>query len=273
MGKIHEALRKATGPARGRGVPDRSDRGAGDAEMARVAARFGSTSGSRDLNPNLVTLAGPHSPIAEQYRTLKTNVLAASNDSPVKIVVVTSGVPGEGKGVTSVNLACVLAEDADKQVVIVDADLRKPDVQNLLGLDNQRGLSDYLAGGTMLEMVLQRSRLPNLWALPSGQVPPNPAELLAGKRMDDLLARLRRDYDYVVIDTPPVISTSDAGVLAPRVDGTLLVVRMGETPRQVARQAAELLAKARANVLGTVLTGLDSDLKDYFYYPYGAQER
>jgi capsular exopolysaccharide synthesis family protein len=150
-----------------------------------------------------------------------------------------------------------LAEESGRRVVVVDAHLREPSLHALLGVDNQRGLADYLGGGTMLEMVLQRSRLVNLWILPAGRVPTNPAELLGGKRMDDLLARLRRDYDYIVIDTPSVVSTADASVLASRGDGVVLVVRMQRTPREVARHAVELLRKVQANLVGTVLTGVD----------------
>ncbi|MCG3133162.1 MAG: putative tyrosine-protein kinase YveL [Planctomycetes bacterium] len=188
------------------------------------------------------------------------------------MLVVTSSVPGEGKSVTAANLACVLAEDPDKKVILIDADMRKPTAHRLFGVDNHRGLSDYLSGGSMLEMALQRSRLPNLWVLPAGHSPANPTELLSGKRMEDLVARLRRDYNWVVVDTPPVIATTDAAVLSPRVDGTVLVVRMERTQRDVSKHAVELLRKSRANVVGTVLTGLQGAVQDYYYYPsYGRE--
>lgn len=221
-----------------------------------------------DVDPHLVPVADPHSPLSEQYRALRTNLLALAGPAKWKVFVVTSSVPGEGKSVSSANLACTLAEQPDRKVVLVDADMRKATQHKLFAVDNQRGLSDYLAGGSMLEMSLQRSRLANLWVLPAGRAPANPAELLSGKRMEDLLARLRRDYDFVVIDTPPVVSTTDAAVLSPRADGTLLVIRMGVTQRDVVKHAAELLKKSRANVVGTVLTGLQGAVKDYFYYPY-----
>ncbi len=296
MGKMHDALRKAEGdrarrttavapapaptpvaPPPVEDVDGESPAAVVDAAAPLVAPPLPSVAARRpgghgDVDAHLVLLTDPHSAHAEQYRAVRTNILAMSPEKPIQIVVVTSSVPSEGKSVSSVNLACTMAEELDRKVVLIDADMRKPTMHKLMGLDNQRGLSDYLTGGCMLEMVLQRCRLPNLWVLPSGRVPPNPAELLGGKRMDDLLARLRRDYDFVVIDSPPVISTTDPGVISPRVDGTVLVVRMEKTPRDVSKRALEQLKKARANVLGTLLTGLEGDVKDYYYYPYDQQQ-
>jgi capsular exopolysaccharide synthesis family protein len=275
VGKIQQALRKAE-QTRSKNAAEGLSQG-GDGGPAGVQGGGSGTAmayalsaaiGEGEVDPHVVPLVDPRSPLAEQYRTLRTNVLALAPEQPLKVLVVTSAVPAEGKSLTALNLACVLAEDARRRVVVIDADLRKPTLHKLVGIDNQRGLADYLVGGTMLEMVVQRTRMPNLWMLPAGRIPPNPAELLSGKRMDDLLARLRREYDHVVIDTPPVVSTTDAAVLGPRVDGMLLVVRMERTPREVARHAVELLRKARANVVGTVLTCLENDVKDYYYYPY-----
>ena len=281
MGKMQEALKKAE-ETRSRNVASGTTTGSGSHGSITGTGPAGTGTAtsftlqaairSGEVDPHLVALVEPRSPLAEQYRTLRTNLSALSPESPLKVFVVTSAVPNEGKSVTSLNLACTFAEEVDKRVVVIDADMRKPTLHKLLGIDNQRGLADYLGGGTMLEMVLQRSRLPNLWVMPAGRIPPNPSELLGGKRMDDLLARLRRDYNCVVIDTPPVVSTTDAGVLSPKGDGTVLVVRMERTPREVARHAVELLRKARANLVGTVLTGLEGDIKDYYYIPYGSQK-
>lgn len=277
MGKMQEAMRRAE-EARAKNAPavaEPAERGsAAPSPFATATAasfQISAQMRSGEVDPHLVALTEPRSPLAEQYRTLRTNLMALSPGQPLKIFVVTSSVPNEGKSVTSLNLAAMFAEEVDKRVVVVDADMRKPTLHKLLGIDNQRGLADYLGGGTMLEMVVQRTYLPNLWILPSGRIPPNPSELLGGKRMDDLLARLRRDYDYVLIDTPPVVSTTDAGVLSPRVDGTVLVVRMERTPREVARHAVELLRKARANLVGSVLTGVEG-AQDAYYYPYGGKQ-
>jgi capsular exopolysaccharide synthesis family protein len=270
MGKMQEALRKAeetrTRKVEEAQADDAQPTGApADKDATATAFAIAPQLREGEVDPHLVAITEPRSPLAEQYRALRTNLLALGPEHPLKVIVVTSAVAGEGKSVTALNLAACLAEVEGKRVAAVDADLRRPSLHRLMGLDNQRGLADYLSGGTMLEMVLQRSRTPNLWALPAGRTPPNPAELLGGKRMDDLLARLRREYDHVVIDTPPAVATTDAGILAPRCDGTVLVVRMFQTPRSAARHAAELLRKARANVVGTVLTGLEGDVKDYYY--------
>ena len=277
MGKLHDALKKSTpkapaprggssqasasaaaqvaeAPSKGPAAAGAS--GATPAAAASSAPIYVPSAMRGDVDAHLVPVADPRSEIADQYRTLRTNLLAVAKENNWKAFVVTSAVAGEGKSITAANLACSLAEQSDRKVVLLDADLRTPTQHTLLAVDNQRGLSDYLAGGSMLEMALQRSRLSNLWVLPAGRTPANPAELLAGKRLDDLVARLRRDYDYVVIDTPPVVTATDAAVLAPRADGTLLVVRMEQTQRDVVKHALELLKKARANVLGTVLTAL-----------------
>lgn len=302
MGKLHDALRKAENErqrtaaktpvrvARPAPVSAVADAGSEDgpapdqqgvvaavqAPVAAgtaqkiVAANFAGALYRGEADAHLIPLCEPHSPIAEQYRSFRTNLLATAQVHGLKVFVLTSSVPGEGKSVSSANLACVLAEDPEKKVVLIDGDLRKPTIHRLLGVDNHRGLSDYLAGGSMLEMALQRSRLPNLWVLPAGHAPANPTELLAGKRMEDLIARLRRDYDWVVIDTPPVVAATDASVLSPRADGTVLVVRMGSTQQDVVRHAVELLRKGRGNVVGTLLTGLSGELQDYHYYPRAA---
>src|SRR5882724_746039 len=206
MGKIQEALRKAEETRAQHLETGKAAEAVSGGLGAGTATSFALSAALRagEVDPHLVALTEPRSPHADQYRALRDGLLAAQSAQPVKVFVITSAVAHEGRTVTALNLACTLAEDTTKRVVVVDADLRKPALHKLLGIDNQRGLADYLAGGTMLEMVIQRSRLQNLWAMPSGRVPPNPAELLGGKRMDDVLARLRRDYDYVVIDTLPV---------------------------------------------------------------------
>jgi capsular exopolysaccharide synthesis family protein len=263
MGKMQEALRKAQ-ETRSRKAPAAAER-EGAAPAARSAGGAGvttsaaltSTARAGDVDPRLVALSAPTSETAEQYRTLKANLLGLSAEAPPKVFAVTGAAPGDGKTVTAVNLACSLAEETGRRVVVIDADMRRPSVHKLLGIDNQRGLADYLSGGTMIEMVLQRSRLPNLWAVPAGRVPPNPAELLGGKGMGDLLARLRRDYDFVVVDTPSVVSSPDAAVLSPRIDVTLVAVRMGETPRGAVRDAVETLRRADATYVAAVLTGVE----------------
>jgi len=252
MGKIFEALKKAE-----------KER----VKLIKKAGRDPSALGVGDgeIDPHLVAYFDRMSPISEQYRQLRTNLASLHPDKPPRSFVLTSSKEGEGKTVTTMNLALTLADDKETRVVVVDADLRNPTVHRLLGLDNQRGLSDFLAGNVMLEVVLQRSRLPNLFVLPSGRPPKNPGELLSGKKMDDLLTRLGRDYAYVVVDTPAISSGTDSTVVSSKTDGSILVVRMGSTTKADISKTTDLLQKARTKVLGTILTHVDPVMKDYHY--------
>ena len=146
--------------------------------------------------------------------------------------------------------------------------MRNPAIHRLFGIDNQRGLSDYLAGNVMLELITQRSRLQNLTIVPAGRLPGKPADLIAGQRMEDMLRRLAKDYDYVLIDAPPLRKTSEAAVIAPHTDGVLVVVKLGSTPREVAAKAVHGLRKARVRLLGSVATHLAPVIEDYDYHPY-----
>jgi capsular exopolysaccharide synthesis family protein len=249
MGKMQRALRKSE---------EMRVRAAGDAAESGVAVPLprGTSMTGGEANPDLVFLTDPKSLQAEQFRMLRDRLLMLSPNEPLKALLVTSGARGEGKSVAAANLACAFAENEERRVVVVDANMRAPSLHDLLALDNQKGLSDYLGGGTMLEMVVQRTRLPNLWALPAGRVASNAQELLAGKRMDDLLARLRRDYDTVIFDTPSADSIGDAAVLAARCDGSIVVVRMERTHRDAAKKAVETLKRSQANVLGVLATGV-----------------
>ncbi len=258
MGKMHDALKKARHAlpiAVDTAVDSPSQEGPAGERPTSAAI---TNSFRSDLDPHLVTLLDPGGSHANQYRILQRNLVTVGETQSVAVVIVTSAASGEGKSLSAANLACALAEDAERKVALVDADLMMPTLHGLFGLDNHRGLSDYLAGGTMLELVIQKCRLPNLWVLPAGHVPPSSTDLLGGKRMDDLLARLRRDYDYVVIDTPAVGASPDAAVIGPRCDGAVLVVRMNATPAERSRQAVERLQESDTVVLGLLLTGLES---------------
>jgi capsular exopolysaccharide synthesis family protein len=254
MGKVFEALKKAEKERL------KLIKQAG-ADPAAIAMADG------EVDPHLVAYYDRMSPVTEQYRALKTNLATMHAEEPPKAIVMTSARDGEGKTTTALNLAVTLADDKECRVVVIDADLRTPSVHLRFGIDNQRGLSDYLSGSVMLEVVLQRSRLANLSLLPSGRLPGNPGELLASKKMDDLLSRLTRDYDYVVIDAPPVSVGTDAAVLAGKTDGAVLVVKLSDTPKREIHAAVDLLAQSRVTLLGTVLTHLPPVMKDYHYAP------
>ena len=255
MGKMFQALKKA------------------EKERAKLLKKAGENPaaldpGDGEIDPHLVTYFDRMSPISEQYRTLRTNLKGIDSERPPRTFTVTSAIPREGKSISALNLALTFADDKQSRVVVVDADLRKPSIHKLMTVDNQRGLSDFLAGNVMLELVLQRTRMANLSVIPAGRLSSNPSEMLSGSRMDDLLTRLSRDFNYVILDTPPVVSITDAAIVGPKTDGVLLVLKLGETPKPVAAQAVDLLEKANARVLGTVLTHLSPEMKDYYYYPY-----
>jgi exopolysaccharide transport family protein len=214
----------------------------------------------------LVTHSRPQSQMAESYRALRTSLLLSNLGTPPKVVMVTSARPQEGKTTTSINTAVVLAQKGVR-VLLIDADLRRPSIHKTLGLGPRTGLSNVLTGSTSLDQAILRSAvLSNLFILPAGTPPPNPAELLASTNMRDLLLDLRDKYDHIVIDTPPTLSVTDAVVLSPRVDAIVLVIRSGQTTKQALRRSRDILMQVNARVTGVLLNAVDLTSPDYYYY-------
>ncbi len=214
----------------------------------------------------LVTQVRPQSQMAESYRALRTSLLLSNLGAPPKVIMVTSSLPQEGKTTTSINCAIVLAQK-DVRVLLIDADLRRPSIHKTLGMGPRSGLSNVLTGSTTLEQAITRSTiLPNLFILPAGTPPPNPAELLASTNMRDMLEQLREQYDHIVVDTPPSLSVTDAVVLSPRADAVVLVIRSGKTTKQALRRARDILAQVNAKVVGVLLNAVDLSSPDYYYY-------
>lgn len=219
-----------------------------------------------DYVSNLITLSDPRSPIAEAYRTLRTNLDFSSLDHPLKSMVVTSAGPEEGKSTTLANLAVTTAQ-AGRQVILVDCDLRRPRLHELFNVSNESGLTTMVVNETaMKQPPLHETGITGLQLLPSGPQPPNPVELLASRRMAEVIELLTGQADMVLFDTPPVIAVTDAAVLASRVDGVLLVINAGSTKRDYVRQAQALLQKVNARVVGTVLTNVAFDATLHRYY-------
>jgi len=213
-----------------------------------------------------VTQVRPQSQMAESYRALRTSLLLSNLGAPPKVIMVTSARPQEGKTTTSINTAIVLAQKGVR-VLLVDADLRRPSVHKALGMGPRSGLSNVLTGSATLQQTITSSAiLPNLFIMPAGTPPPNPAELLASSNMRDLLAELREMYDHIVIDTPPTLSVTDAVVLSPRADATILVIRSGHTTKQALRRARDILMQVNAHVAGVLLNAVDLTSPDYYYY-------
>jgi non-specific protein-tyrosine kinase len=200
----------------------------------------------------LITLRDPGSAAAEAYRTLRTNIQFSSLDRPLKTLLITSTAPDEGKSVTLANLAVTMAQ-AEQRVLMVDCDLRRPSLHSLFGLSNERGLTSAILEQGEGELPIQATSVPGLSLLASGPLPPRPADLLGSRRMGAMVERLRASADMVLIDTPPVVAVSDAAVLAPQVDGVLLVLQAGHTRRDRAREARQILEKVKAHIIGVVL--------------------
>lgn len=214
-------------------------------------------------NP-LITQLDSRSPRSEAFRGLRTNLRFVDVDAPPKVVVLTSCVSAEGKSTTTCNLGLTMAS-AGMRTIVVEADLRSPSVADYMGLEGAVGLTDVLSGGARLDDVLQQWGDLPLQVLASGELPPNPSELLSSAQMVDLLAQLRKRADFVLVDTPPVIPVTDAAVLARECDGAILVVRYGRADKELVRRAMDSLDKVGTRLLGTVLTMTPMKGKQGYY--------
>lgn len=204
--------------------------------------------------------------VREAYKTLRTNVsFALTGENKSKVVVVTSSLQGEGKSMTAVNLAISYAM-TDCKVLIVDCDMRRPKLARLLHMGNKVGMSNLLMDPSLLDLAIMHTETAGLDVILSGNIPPNPSELLGSQRMQTLLEELKRRYDYIFIDSPPVNMVTDAVVLAPISDGVLFLVRANQSERGAVTRALDQLEYAKAKVLGFVLNGLE---RERSYYGYG----
>lgn len=207
------------------------------------------------------------SPISEAYRAIRTNLqFAAAGEGQVKTIGFTSALPSEGKSTTVANLAIVIAQDS-KRVLLIDCDLRRPVVHRSFGLPN-RGLTNCFADGLELTDVIQHGVYPGLDVVTAGPIPPNPAELLGSPKMQDLLRSVEDDYDYILLDLPPILVVTDAAVIGSKVDGVILVVGSGDISPDEAKQAKSLLEKGRTNILGVVLNKVPQRQHGSYYYYY-----
>ena len=185
----------------------------------------------------------------------------------MQTITVTSTAPGEGKSTTSANLAISLAQQ-DHQVLLIDADMRKPTNHYTFQVENRRGLINVLTKLSEAKDVIQETFIENVSIMTSGPIPPNPAELLGSKRMDWLLQEMMKSYDYVIVDSPPVLAVADAQVLASKTDAVVLVTSSGKTEKEAAKKSKDLLLHAGANIAGVVLNRKDKRETQYYYY-YG----
>ncbi|MGY1802952.1 polysaccharide biosynthesis tyrosine autokinase [Blastococcus sp. SYSU D00922] len=223
---------------------------------------------SRLDEKHVITAADDHTPTAEAFRAIRTNLQFLDVDNPPKVIVVASSVPGEGKSTLAVNLSTALAQSGSR-VVLLEADLRRPRVTRYMGLVGGAGLTNVLAGTAELHEVLQPWGDGKLSVLAAGPMPPNPSEMLGSGHMRGLLERLREDYDFVVIDTPPLLPVTDAAVLSVAADGCLITTRYGSTRREQLEEAAAVLARIDAKLLGVVLNRVPQSASIARSYGYG----
>ena len=215
-----------------------------------------------------ITSKMPKSISAEAYRSLRTSIKFSSVDKPIKTIVVTSSIPGEGKSTISGNLAITLSQSGAR-VLLIDCDLRKPSIHKKFRVVNDLGLTDILVDKCSLKDVIKKID-EYLFMITAGTIPPNPSEIVGSNSMEDLIKELSLSFDYIVMDTPPVIPVTDPLLLAAKSDATIIVVRARKTKEKIIRQAYELI-KVNSNIIGSILN--DSETKtNNSYYEYYAEE-
>ncbi|MFQ6066732.1 MAG: polysaccharide biosynthesis tyrosine autokinase [bacterium] len=233
-----------------------------------IIPRFDQTSRGKTSRPKIEPVVSKHpkSVSAEAYRTLRTSIQLSDLDPPPRSLLVTSAGPLEGKSTTALNLAVALAQKESK-VLLVDSDLRKSAIHKILQLDNSTGLTDLILNhGSFKAAVKPFDSVDNLWVLTSGSRTSNPSELLGSSRMRSLVEQVKKEYDYLVFDSPPVMSVSDGAVLASQTDGILVVINPGKIRKEVARHTKELVDRTGTPVVGCVLNGVEPNHADYYYY-------
>ncbi|MCM8507444.1 CpsD/CapB family tyrosine-protein kinase [Bacillus amyloliquefaciens] len=203
--------------------------------------------------------------VAEQYRTIRTNIEFSSVQTHLRSILVTSSVPGEGKSFSAANLAAVFAQQ-EKKVLLVDADLRKPTIHETYQLENVQGLTNVLVGNASLGETVQKTLIDNLYVLTSGPTPPNPAELLSSKAMGELIQEMYSRYSLVIFDSPPLLAVTDGQILANQTDGSVLVVLSGKTKMDTVQKARDALQQSKAKLLGALLN--KKKIKKTEHYSY-----
>ena len=228
---------------------------------------FASNGIPQRLPSDLVTIHAPKSPASESYRGIRTGILFSSADKSPQVIMVTSVSPLEGKTTSAANLSVTLA-NAESRVLLIDADMRRPRIHKIFGLDRKIGLSSVLVGTESLKDAIVSSPVEGLDILPVGHIPPNPSEIIGSQKMGKLLDALRKKYARIIIDSPPILAVTDAVVLSQMVDGVLLVIRSGETPRAAIQNSLAQLQTVNAKILGAMLNAVGVGRDSYYYYQY-----
>jgi capsular exopolysaccharide synthesis family protein len=218
---------------------------------------------------NIISHSDPKSPISEAYRSIRTSIEFSNIDRDIKTIVVTSSMQGEGKSTTASNLAVSFA-NLGKKILLVDCDLRRPSIHKQFQITNIHGLTDIILNYKAFDLCIQRTNIENLDIVTSGQIPPNPSEMLSSNKMMNLVNSFKDNYDYIIMDTPPVGIVTDAAVLSSYCDGVIMVCASDEVDVEMAKIAKERLNKVNAKILGVVLNKMEIDKKKYQnYYYYG----
>jgi capsular exopolysaccharide synthesis family protein len=239
-------------------------------EIIRRLKRQGKSFTEADLakvEAKMITRFSPKSPVSEAYRSFRTNIQFSDIDNPKRVILMTSSATKEGKSTTCVNLAITLAQMGSK-VLLIDSDLRRPNLHNFFQMDRTYGLTNVLIGSLTVDDVIKKTEVENLDLITAGDIPPNPSEMVASERMKAFLKEARARYDYVLLDSPPVIAVTDAAILTTRVDATILVVSSGLTGKGEVKRAISLIKNVQSNILGVVLNALDIKkiYGSYYYY-------
>ncbi len=217
------------------------------------------------IDPRVISYYAPDSPIAEQYRTLRTHMFATKQEQPLKAILFSSSHPREGKTLTAVNLAATIALDSSKKVLLLDADLRKGEIKEMLGLSGERGLSEVLSGKLKVDEVIQNTKIPGLSAITCGLKSENPSELLNPVRIREILNLLKAKFDHIFLDTPPVISVTDGPIFAPLADGIVLVIKAEVTPLKIIEHTQFLLQQAKGKIIGYVIVNVEYYIPEVIY--------
>jgi capsular exopolysaccharide synthesis family protein len=227
--------------------------------------------GGTDFRRRLITYEDPKSPISESYRSLRTNVAYASVDKKIKSLLVSSSQPGEGKSTTTANLAIAFAQ-LRRKTLLIDADLRKPVQHNVFNHPRGPGLSEYLFGEIeSVNSIIHETKIENLFILTAGALPPNPSELLGSERMNQLIDQLEKEWDMVLLDSPPIVAVTDASMISQEIDAVALVVKAGHTERSAVDRALDMMQNVKAPLIGAILNGASQESlggKYAYYYSY-----
>ncbi|MEK4228833.1 CpsD/CapB family tyrosine-protein kinase [Solibacillus sp. FSL H8-0538] len=223
------------------------------------------------MGRKLITVSDTKSIISEQFRTIRANITFSMPDQELKTILVTSSTPGEGKSTNASNLGVVFAQEG-KKVLLVDADMRKPTLHYTFNIFNTLGLSTVLTRQHAINNAIQETFVYGLYVIPSGPIPPNPAELLSSKMMEAFMEDAKKNYDIVIFDAPPILSVSDAQILSNKCDGTLLIVNYGVVEKEIVLKAKATLTASQAKILGVVLNNYVMPRNHHYYKYYSSIE-